>query len=185
MTQTVTKFKWFWGWNDDKEEAWLEEMAQQGFHLVSANFIANYTFEIGAPKDVVYRLDFYFGDQSKHQEYLQIFDDAGWNKVCEFGGWQYFRTEQIGQKIPEIYTDKNSKIVKYQRLMLFLSITLPLIFFPTLLFTLTENLIITEPFNLLYRGLQIISGFYALVYLIAMAMFFRRIKQIRNEPIVE
>lgn len=31
--KTIRKVKWFWGWADEKEEAWLGEMAQQGWHL--------------------------------------------------------------------------------------------------------------------------------------------------------
>ncbi|MAT44195.1 MAG: hypothetical protein CL609_17830 [Anaerolineaceae bacterium] len=175
MTQTITKYKWFWAWNDDKEEAWLEEMASQGFHLISANFIANYTFEVGEPKKMVYRLDFYFDDRKKYQEYIQLFADAGWELVSEFGGWQYFRTEQVGSTIPEIYTDKDSKLVKYQRLMLYLTIFLPIFFM-----MLNINSPFTGPFGWLYNGVRIFMGLFFFVYAYAMVKLLQRINTLKK-----
>ena len=54
---TLKKFRWFWAWDDEKEEQWLREMAQKGWHLLSVSIPGNYTFEQGAPKGYVYRLD--------------------------------------------------------------------------------------------------------------------------------
>ena len=68
---TITKYHWFWAWNDDKEEAWLRQMAQQGWHLSQVGFPSFYTFEQGAPRDVAYRLDFFTGGKDK-ADYLQI-----------------------------------------------------------------------------------------------------------------
>jgi hypothetical protein len=30
-TDTIRKFKWYWAWQDEKEERWLSEIAQQGY----------------------------------------------------------------------------------------------------------------------------------------------------------
>ena len=31
QTTTITRqFRWFWAWDDDKEEAWLRDMSNQG-----------------------------------------------------------------------------------------------------------------------------------------------------------
>ncbi len=35
MAERVIEHKWFWAWQDDKEERWLEEMSERGLHLVS------------------------------------------------------------------------------------------------------------------------------------------------------
>ena len=32
---TMKQFHWFWGWDDEKEENWLREMAQKGWHFKS------------------------------------------------------------------------------------------------------------------------------------------------------
>ena len=42
MRKTIRK--WFWVWDFDKEERWLNEMAAQGLALVDVGF-ARYAFE--------------------------------------------------------------------------------------------------------------------------------------------
>ncbi len=42
MNQSIVRIsKWFWPWQDDKEEAWLEELSRQGLHLKRAANSAN------------------------------------------------------------------------------------------------------------------------------------------------
>ena len=47
MNKRKHVFRLFSAWNDAKEERWLEEMAQTGWHLVSGPIV--YCFEEGAP----------------------------------------------------------------------------------------------------------------------------------------
>jgi hypothetical protein len=171
MTETKREFKWFWAWNDEREEAWLREMAQQGWHLTKAGAFGTYTFEKEAPKDVVYRLDFRLRDVDK-AEYLQLFADAGWEHVGEMNGWQYFRTDVAGGETPEIYTDDASKIKKYQRLLLFLTIVLSIL--STSLFNLNEDL------SPLMRVVNLISAGLMLLHIYAMIRLFLRIQELKK-----
>ncbi len=120
------QFHWFWAWDDEKEEGWLRGMSQKGWHFKSVSFPSNYLFEQGEPIDYIYRLD-YFINRKDMDGYLQIFEDAGWDYMGEMGGWQYFRQEAVNGESPEIYTDNESKSKKYQRIMMFLIIFLPII----------------------------------------------------------
>jgi len=122
---TLKAFRWFWAWDDDREEAWLREMAQKGWHLREIQFINCYTFESGAPREIVYRLDFMTNSKDK-PGYLQLFQDAGWEYVLQYGSWQYFRKEAVAGVAPEIFSDKESKAQKYQRLLIILVVLLPL-----------------------------------------------------------
>jgi hypothetical protein len=119
--------KWFWAWQDDKQESWLEEMSRQGLHLRAIKPFGRYVFEKGQPRDFSYRLDF---DQSsgKDSDYFQFIRDAGWERVAEVAGWQYWRKETAEGRTSEIFTDNESKIRKYQRLILGLSSPAPAIF---------------------------------------------------------
>lgn len=121
---TLKKFHWFWAWDDEKEETWLREMSQQGWHLKSYQFPGKYTFEKGNLVNYVYRLD-YFIERKDMENYLQLFQDAGWDHLGEMGGWQYFRKETINGEVPEIYSDNESKKKKYQRILSFLVIFFP------------------------------------------------------------
>ena len=126
---TQTKLKWFW-WQDDKEEAWLRSMAQQGWHLKDIRLLNRYVFESGTPQDMTYRLD-WITTRKDYQEYLQLFHDAGWELATTYGSWQYFRTESVDGVAPEIFTENDSKIKRYQRLAIFFVIFLVIWWHPT------------------------------------------------------
>ncbi|NIM94972.1 MAG: DUF2812 domain-containing protein [Anaerolineales bacterium] len=121
----LRKFKWFWAWQDDKEEAWLRQMAQEGWHLISM-FPTTYTFSSGEPHDDVYRLDYFNLKTEEFEEYVQIFNDGGWEYVCSGSGWHYFRRPLESGVSLEIYTDAESKVQKYQRLLGYLVLFLPI-----------------------------------------------------------
>jgi hypothetical protein len=123
---TLKLFRWFWAWDDDKEEAWLRGMAQKGWHFKSVALPGNYTFEQGEPRDFVYRLD-YFTEKKDILNYLQIFQDAGWEYMGEMGAWQYFRKEAIPGEEMDIFSDKESKAKKYQRILFILVAILPIL----------------------------------------------------------
>jgi len=123
---TITKFRWFWAWDDEKEEEWLREMSLKGWHLTSVGIPTIYKFEQGFEKDYVYRLD-YIRDRKDYSNYLQLFNDSGWDHIGEMSGWQYFRKEALNGEDLEIYSDNESKASKYQRILLLLVIILPLL----------------------------------------------------------
>lgn len=82
--ELVRKFRWFWAWQDQQEEAWLEEMSQQGLHLKSVGILALYYFESGCQQDYVYRLDFSSSYRDR-ENYMQLFKDAGWEHIGNIG----------------------------------------------------------------------------------------------------
>lgn len=55
MNKRKHVFRLFFAWNDAKEERWLQEMAQTGWHLVCGPIV--YCFEQWVPAQMRYRLD--------------------------------------------------------------------------------------------------------------------------------
>lgn len=129
MEKTVLrKYKWFWPWQDEMEEAWLRDMSRQGWHLSGVGFPIVYIFESGVPKDFIYRLDYRSLSKMDKENYLHLFKDANWEFIEERMGWYYFRQPAQSDQELEIYTDVESKISKYQRSLAFAAIILlPLI----------------------------------------------------------
>ncbi len=118
MKMTSNKhYKWFWPWQDQKEEAWLESMSQAGKHLQSVHLPCAYTFDQGEPRHYTYRLDYILVNQEKKSEYLQIFQDAGWEHLGEMSNWQYWRKLVQEGEYAEIFTDRESKLKKYKRML--------------------------------------------------------------------
>jgi hypothetical protein len=166
---------WFWAWDDEKEEAWLGKMAKEGLHLKSIGVPCFYGFEIGEPRNDVYRLD-YILDRKNYPAYLQLFRDAGWDHIGEMGGWQYFRTQAQGSHIPEIYTDKDSKALKYQRVIITLTIILPI-----LMISATRPVDADSRFAELYLAGKFLLDLFLILYAYSMIRIFGRMQQLKKK----
>jgi hypothetical protein len=169
---TTRQFHWFWAWEDEKEEAYLREMALGGWHFKSVTFPGYYTFEKGEPRDDFYRLDFLANYKDK-ENYLQLFEDAGWSHVGEYGSWQYFRKTAVGEETPEIFTDNDSKVKKYGRVMMFL-----IIFLPIYIVLLTR---VNEASSTFYKIITFVLFLFLLLYTYAIMMLIRRISQLKKK----
>jgi len=167
----VRKFNWFWAWNDDREEAWLEEMSRQGLHLSSLGLPGFYYFESGEPGDYAYRLDF----NTTHKDranYLALFQDAGWEHLGNLGGWEYFRKQRKPGEVMEIFTDNESKIKKYTRLMVYL-----VIFFPVLFILVTSDP--GEHTRTIYQIGRLLGALLLLLYSVALIKILGRISRLK------
>ncbi|MFP7477455.1 DUF2812 domain-containing protein [Terribacillus saccharophilus] len=105
--------KWFWAWDDQKEEVWLQKMAQEGWTLEEYRWF-KYTFRASEPSKLVYRLDHQMGFPDR--SYFDLFEMDGWDRVCSFNGWHYFCKEDDGTDKLEIFTDNQSRATKYIQL---------------------------------------------------------------------
>lgn len=120
-----TIHKAIFAWEDEKEEKWLEQMAAEGWKLISvAPYV--YKFEHSKPERVVFRLDYKLTTDEDYQDYLNIFKDAGWELFTTFANWQYFKTTPENNEIPEIYNSGKAKAQKYRRLLAGLIPMLPI-----------------------------------------------------------
>lgn len=170
MTEnTIRKYKLFWAWQDEKEEAWLGQMSQQGYHLASLGLPGFYNFTVDKPRNYVYRLDFVTNIKDR-QDYLQLFRDAGWEHLGYMGGWQYFRILAKEGEAPEIYTDPDSKIQKYRRLLTYLTIFLPIWI---VVFSRNTQYAFDDALRIVYSVLTLVYGF-------AVIQLLRRINQLRH-----
>ncbi|KQQ87398.1 DUF2812 domain-containing protein [Massilia sp. Leaf139] len=114
--QFVSKLRFYWDDADHALERWLEDMARQGLHLHKVQWVrCRFVFKRGAPAEMAYRLDF----QTKRvaPDYVQLFADAGWERVDYYLGWQFWRAPARAGRPTEIFTDTESHIRKYQRLL--------------------------------------------------------------------
>jgi hypothetical protein len=168
----MLKFNWFWAWQDDKEESWLEEMSRQGLHLQSLGLPGMYYLDPGEPRDYAYRLDFntFRNDRAN---YLGIFQDAGWEHLGSLGGWDYFRKQRKPGELMEIYSDNESKIQKYNRLLLYL-----IIFFPIMIVLLTSGQ--DEDTRTIYQIGRLLGAGLLILYSIAMIKIFGRINRLKK-----
>ncbi|MHB8062468.1 MAG: DUF2812 domain-containing protein, partial [Ruminiclostridium sp.] len=98
----IKVFKWWWAWEYEKIETWLEEMEAGGLRLVQTSFKGQYFhLEKCAPTKARYCIDF----QAKlTPDYMSIINDDGW-KLYQVGmGWYILRKEYQEER-PNLYTD--------------------------------------------------------------------------------
>lgn len=88
MTQRKTVHKWFWVWDFEKEERWLNGMAQSGWLLDGVGF-GTYHFAPCAPGEYAVRLEMHPYDK----EYIRFMQDTGAEYVGRVLQWVYFRLE--------------------------------------------------------------------------------------------
>ena len=83
-----TTRKWFWVWDYDKEEEWLNKMAAMGLAMTGVGF-ARYTFKEGAPGEYIYRLQLLenLPGHTESVQYLRFLEETGVEHVASMNRW--------------------------------------------------------------------------------------------------
>jgi hypothetical protein len=106
--KTVTK--WFWVWQFEKEEEWLNEMAASGWVLESVGF-CRYTFVRCQPGEYSVRTEMHPYDDS----YIKFMEETGAEYVGRMVMWIYFRKKTV-DGVFDLYSDIDSRISHLDRI---------------------------------------------------------------------
>jgi hypothetical protein len=107
MTETKKVFKWWWPWQPEVIEDFLEGMAAQGWVLVYVRSAAtSFVFEKRQPVKMRYCVDYQEKDKP---EYRTLLSDAGWRFEYAASGWFIWSMAYDGER-PAIYTDTDSLV---------------------------------------------------------------------------
>jgi len=114
----TTLHKWFWAWDFDKEEKWLNEMSALGLQLVAVGY-ATYTFEQGTPGEYTARLEL-LDNMPGHAEsirYIRFVEETGAEYLGCVMRWVYFRKKTEGGVPFDLFSDIDSRIAHLQRIL--------------------------------------------------------------------
>ena len=89
--KTKKEYKYFSIFSYEKEQDYLREMHQHGWRFVKVTGFGVYHFEECEPADVIYQLDYNQEGLSHKTEYVQMFNDCGWEYIQDYAGYCYFR----------------------------------------------------------------------------------------------
>ena len=104
MTERMTKYRWFWVWDFEKEERWLNEMAANGWTLVEVGYCC-YTFEKTDDNEYTVRLEMHPFDE----DYISFMEQTGAEYIGRVLQWIYFRKKsELGRF--DIFSDLDSRI---------------------------------------------------------------------------
>lgn len=118
----------------EKEEQFLNKMAQEGYYLEKYNSLGVYTFRPAIPQNLCYRIDYRtFSNKAQFEDYYTLFEDAGWKHVygTRRSGSQYFLPIPDRVQTDDIFSDRESKAGRYRRFskQCFASLTLMIVWF--------------------------------------------------------
>ena len=134
MSQIKRKIAFFTIPEYEKEQAWLRIQHKNGWKLVNATLPGIYKFAACEPEDVVYQLDYNQDGVSHKAEYVQMFQDCGWEYITDMAGYSYFR-KPVNQMVGEekIFCDDASRMDMIERVFKGRMIPLFVIFFAVII----------------------------------------------------
>ncbi|MGG2073431.1 DUF2812 domain-containing protein [Lysinibacillus irui] len=112
----MIKFKVFF--DIEKEERWLNEMLTKGWVCSNINSAGLYTFQQTKDFEQVIRIDCQQDLRGEKKViYMQLHEDFGWRllKVKSYDGTYYWVKSKDGHD--DLFSDHDSHIAKYKRLM--------------------------------------------------------------------
>ena len=110
MSERKTIRKWFWVWDFEKEERWLNEMALQGWVLDGVGW-CTYHFRRCEPGGYTVRLEMRPYDES----YVAFMEETGAEFVGRMMAWIYFRKKAADGAF-DLYSDIDSRIAHLDRI---------------------------------------------------------------------
>lgn len=181
MRDTKTEFRYFMVPEWKKEEEYLREQHKNGWEFLKVNFCL-YHFKKCSPGDVVYQLDFNPASTTQKEEYIQMFQDCGWEYLQNFAGYSYFRksvSEMNGKE--EIFCDDASRldmmkhVFKHRMiplLCIFFLVIIPQIFIQSQWDTLANHILVVTYW--------IMFGLYLMLFIKFAVQFWRYFKFINK-----
>lgn len=115
---TKKEFRYFSIPQWQKEQDYLQKQHREGWRFTGVTFLGIYHFEKCQPEDVVYQLDYNPEGVANKAEYVQMFQDCGWEYLQDFVGYSYFRkpvSMMNGQE--EIFCDDDSRMDMMKRVL--------------------------------------------------------------------
>lgn len=169
-----TIHKWFWPWNFEKEEKWLNEMSSKGHQLVAVEF-CKYIFEASIKDKYAYRLELLENMPSSRESisYIGFLEETGVEYIGSVARWAYFRKEVTNTPF-EIYSDIDSKIKHYKRIMI-------LFFAVSFFFSLNAYTQYKHSINLVYI---IVSFLFTLLLGLGIVKVSKQISKLKKEKTI-
>ena len=113
--------KWFWAWQFEEEEKWLNQMAAEGWALCEVGY-AKYTFTPCEKGQYTFKLE-YLANHASHSEsvkYISKIKESGAEYIGNMLQWVYFR-QDITKGNFEALSSRGTRIKHMERIVGMLS----------------------------------------------------------------
>ena len=113
---TKKEIKFFGVLDYEKEAEYLRKMHQNGWKFEKMTGLGRYHFVACEPEDVIYQLDYNHEGLKNKEEYVQMFEDCGWEYLQDAFGYSYFRKAAAEAGEDEgIFCDDESRTAMLKR----------------------------------------------------------------------
>lgn len=116
----MLKFKLYY--DKDEEEEWLKKMSLSGWAFKKF-YLGFYTFEPCEPGEYNYQIDLLDNWNGNKADYASFMEDAGVEVISQWWRWVYLQKKTEDGPF-EMYTDTESKITQYNKIMKFFKVAL-------------------------------------------------------------
>ena len=115
MRKVIKKF--FWAWEYEKEEKWLNEMAAKGLALVDYS-IFRYSFEPCEPGEYSFKIQLleHNPNHPESEQYIRFMEETGAEQVASYLNWVYFRKKTADGPF-DLYSDNESRLKHLKRII--------------------------------------------------------------------
>ncbi|WP_051624228.1 DUF2812 domain-containing protein [Clostridium akagii] len=154
-------FKFWWAWQYETIENWLEEMELKGKQLKKVSCIGTvFHFEDSSPQKARYCVDY---QEKLTPEYIKLATEDGWDIWPIVVGWVVLRKEYTGER-PEFYSEYDSIIIRNSKINFRMMVAfLPALALGNMLFILFRDELSLKPlgfgFLIIYCALTIFYAF--------------------------
>lgn len=170
MKQTKKQFKYFSLAQYKQEQDYLQKMHRNGWKLTHISCLSVYHFEKCTPEDVVYQLDFQT-EVTDQSEYIQMFQDCGWEYLLDCVGYSYFRKPVAEMDGPEeIFCDDESRLDMMRRIYKKRMVPLIIMFFCCIIPQLLRTIANAKESSL-DRSLSILFVVAFMLYIVSFVTF--------------
>ena len=104
MMERRRERKWFWVWEFEKEEAWLNRMAESGWVLDKVGF-CKYEFIRCEPGAYAVRLEMHEADEA----YIAFMEETGAEYIGRVMQWVFFR-KKLSDGLFDLFSDIDSRL---------------------------------------------------------------------------
>ena len=111
-----TLYRWYWVWDFEKEEQWLNRMAEQGWVLDDVGF-CRYTFRQCEPGEYTVRMEMH----PYEPEYIDFLEETGAELIGRIFQWIYLRKRTEDGEF-SIFSDIDSRIAHLRKIARVLTI---------------------------------------------------------------
>ncbi len=116
MGDDMKKYRFFWTYQHEEEEKWLNDLSKDGLHLSGKSSFLRYNFENDPGPMYVYRLD-YNPDDNQADDLIAFYKELGWDSIAKNSdSWYYFRKAAGNDADHQLYSDSSSRIELFKRI---------------------------------------------------------------------